>query len=571
MLSWMVYALLVSLLLGLSTLAFEQSARFRRGSSRWLWAACIIASVAIVFVPGRLTEKSRQELQQDRVTSSITVALPQVTPEVPRLTSPIISRDQLPVSDYVYGLVEWSWILSSLAFALVVIGSSIHLLWRRRGWQHGQMAGASIMISNDCGPAVVGFLRPVIVVPHWLMQAPLEEQELVIAHERCHLDARDNQLLTAALCLLICMPWNPILWWQLRRLRLAIEIDCDARVLNLGHSLTRYSETLIAICERRSAYNAIMMSGYGSQSFLQQRIQTMVRKQARFARIWALSLACLGAGLAVCAAEITPPKEGVVDSVSNRDASLDPPAIKAGGKKDLQELRSQVLRIQAESVAERITQFFKESQNQVGWTTQLAAGAGSVDQRRFDALRLLRQASAITELSQLDSEGKELIKVSRLAMDVVGSGIDYSREAKFTETKTKKIYYGPVYMRRQSEPYMTLGMAGGRYDAGVSLIELNLKQIWDIVQRTKVSADGVIYVVDGDGRVIAHPDMDVAKSLPDVSSLPYVHEANTAPAPGLLRFGRDISGQEVVAVYAPVTGPRWTVFAVLPLAEWAAK
>src|SRR4029077_19687641 len=113
----------------------------------------------------------------------------------------------------------------------------------------------------------------------------------------------------------------------------------------------------------------------------------------------------------------------------------------------------------------------KESQNQIGWTTQLPLTAGSVDQRRFDALRVLRQVPAITELSQLDGEGKEFLKVSRLAMDVVGSGTDYSREAKFTETKAKKVYYGPVYLRRESEPYMTMGVAGWRSDAGVSVVE----------------------------------------------------------------------------------------------------
>src|SRR5450755_1578150 len=96
--------------------------------------------------------------------------------------------------------------------------------------------------------------------------------------------------------------------------------------------------------------------------------------------------------------------------------------IAAKGQPDVRALRSQVLLMQAEGIADKLTQFIKESQNQVGWTTQLPPTAGSIEQRRFDALRLLRQAPAITELSQLDAEGKEFIKVSRLAMDVVDSG-----------------------------------------------------------------------------------------------------------------------------------------------------
>ena len=86
----------------------------------------------------------------------------------------------------------------------------------------------------------------------------------------------------------------------------------------------------------------------------------------------------------------------------------------------------------------------------------------------------LRQVPAITELAQLDATGKEQLKVSRLAMDVVGSHSDYSKDPKFTEAVAKKVYYGPVYFRRESEPYMTLALAGTRRDAGVSVAEVNL-------------------------------------------------------------------------------------------------
>ena len=185
----------------------------------------------------------------------------------------------------------------------------------------------------------------------------------------------------------------------------------------------------------------------------------MLRKKTRHARVSALALACLGVGLAVCAAEVAPPKVDFVGKTSNQEISV-AQLLQANGQSDIRALRSQVLLMQAERIADKLTQFIKESQNQVGWITQLPPTAGSIDQRRFDAMRLLRQTPAITELSQLDAEGKEFLKVSRLAMDVVGSGTDYSKEAKFTETVAKKIYYGPVYMRRESEPYLTLGMAG---------------------------------------------------------------------------------------------------------------
>ena len=227
--------------------------------------------------------------------------------------------------------------------------------------------------------------------------------------------------------------------------------------------------------------------------------------------------------------------------------------IAANGQQDVRALRSEILLMQAECIADKLAEFIKENQNQVGWTTQLPSTGGSIDQRRFDALRLLRQAPAITELSLLDAEGKELLKVSRLAVDKVGSGTDYSKEAKFTETVAKKIYYGPVYLRRESEPYMTLGLAGTRPDAGVSVVELNLNQISEIVQQTKVGNRGVAYVVDAGGRVIAHPDFDLRKSLRDLSTLAQVQEALTTNAlTGSAHITRDMNYQKVVAAYARV-------------------
>src|SRR5471030_1076623 len=96
---------------------------------------------------------------------------------------------------------------------------------------------------------------------------------------------------------------------------------------------------------------------------------------------------------------------------------------------------------QAEAAAAKISQFIKEIESQVGWTTQLQWSTASLDPRRFDALRLLKQVPAITELAQVDSTGKERLRVSRLAMDVVDSGLDLSKDPKFTEAVAHKVYY----------------------------------------------------------------------------------------------------------------------------------
>jgi signal transduction histidine kinase len=225
---------------------------------------------------------------------------------------------------------------------------------------------------------------------------------------------------------------------------------------------------------------------------------------------------------------------------------------------------------QAEAAAAKISQFIKEIESQLGWTTQLPWSAGSIEPRRFDALRLLRQVPAITELAQIDSTGKERLRVSRLAMDVVDSGVDLSKDPKFTEAVAHKVYYGPVYFRRESEPYMTLSLAGTRKDAGVSIAEVNLKLIWDVVSQIKVGEHGHAYVVGAQGRLIAHPDISLVLRNTDMSKLVQVQAAQAGAAtsdPESLQGARNIQGQEVLTASAPIAPLGWTMFVELPVEE----
>jgi signal transduction histidine kinase len=225
---------------------------------------------------------------------------------------------------------------------------------------------------------------------------------------------------------------------------------------------------------------------------------------------------------------------------------------------------------QAEAAAAKISQFIKEIESQLGWTTQLPWSAGSIEQRRFDALRLLRQVPAITELAQVDSTGKERLRVSRLAMDVVDSGLDLSQEPKFTEAVARKVYYGPVYFRRESEPYMTLSLAGTRKDAGVSIAEVNLKLIWDVVSQIKVGERGHAYVVGAQGRLIAHPDISLVLRNTDMSKLLQVQAAQDRTEGAnreALEGTENIQGQKVLTASAPIAPLGWTMFVELPVEE----
>lgn len=102
-----------------------------------------------------------------------------------------------------------------------------------------------------------------------------------LLHEQEHLDAGDTRLLAIATGMVALMPWNPALWWQLRRLRAAIELDCDTRVLGRGVEPSAYANALLEVGERgRPALT------YGSalaepKSLLSRRVGTMFAKRLK--------------------------------------------------------------------------------------------------------------------------------------------------------------------------------------------------------------------------------------------------------------------------------------------------
>ncbi len=232
-----------------------------------------------------------------------------------------------------------------------------------------------------------------------------------------------------------------------------------------------------------------------------------------------------------------------------------------------------IQREKAGAAASRIEGFIKEIERQIGWVTKPLLGppATAIDQRRLDYVRLSTQAPPITEISYLDPQGREQLRISRLAMDVVGGGTDFSREPKFREAKAGRVYYGPVYFRKESEPYMTIAMAAAGQDAGVTVAEVNLKFIWDVVSQIKVGKAGQAYVLDGQGVLIAHPDISLVLQKTTFAGLKQVKAALAVPAggeaPEEVTLARDLKDQRVLTSYAKITPLGWSVFVEQPLEE----
>ena len=165
-----------------------------------------------------------------------------------------------------------------------------------------------------------------------------------------------------------------------------------------------------------------------------------------------------------------------------------------------------VERAKAVAAAGRIEEFLRDVELQVRETTRTASddpdasqvgparlgfreglGTALAEQRELDFVRLLRNVPAIGELSHLDLAGKEQLRVSRLAPDVVGSQEDFARAPKFLEARAGKTYWSPVYLKNEAEPYVTLAVPSGRYAVEVTTAEISLGAVQKIVSPTSKS------------------------------------------------------------------------------------
>lgn len=167
------------------------------------------------------------------------------------------------------------WIVTSLLALVVLVFVHLRIGRARRDWAEADLFGTRVRIAPDVGPAVIGVLRPQIVVPSWLLALSSDEQQLVLAHEREHLRARDHLLLAAGSMLVALVSWHPAAWWILSRLRLAIELDCDARVLRRGVPPRTYGTLLIDLADRCTGFRVGATALADEGSHLERRLLAM--------------------------------------------------------------------------------------------------------------------------------------------------------------------------------------------------------------------------------------------------------------------------------------------------------
>jgi signal transduction histidine kinase len=226
-------------------------------------------------------------------------------------------------------------------------------------------------------------------------------------------------------------------------------------------------------------------------------------------------------------------------------------------------------REKATAAASRIETYVQEIERQLGWMRLPQVSPQTSEQRRIEYLKLLRIVPAITEVMLLDASGREQLSVSRLGMDVSGGETDFSSDPKFVEARKGKTYFSPVYFRKDTEPYMTIAVASIGEKASVTVAEVNLKFIWDVISRIRSGKEGLAYVVDARGRLIAHPDISYVLQKRELADLPQVRAA-LASSPGndeTVSIAPGPQGKEVLTAHADIPSLGWHVLVEQPLTE----
>jgi beta-lactamase regulating signal transducer with metallopeptidase domain len=319
-LQWVFYVTVVTAILAVSAWMAEHALRGVHWATRWIWMTALAFSVALAYLSA--TAMLAPLMPRSAPLGHAWQALQHVAPlKLPQLLPAAATAAAYTNTRRWNISISAIWVLCSALVAMAAAASGAQVFWRRRKWPMRLLHSACVGIAPDTGPAVVGLLRPTIVIPQWVLGRAASEQALILAHEQSHLEAHDPLLLTAALVAVMLMPWNIPLWWQLQRLRHAIEVDCDARVLCCGHDTQTYGEALIEVAQRRSRFLGAVAAMAESRTLLETRIEIMTKRSKPWTYGFA-ALCILAVTLAAAATQIAAPaatgdrQEISVDSVT---------------------------------------------------------------------------------------------------------------------------------------------------------------------------------------------------------------------------------------------------------------
>jgi BlaR1 peptidase M56 len=325
--AWLAYALVIAVLVSVAALVAERIARLRRWPGRWIWMSALLLSIALPLLFAQ--QSARSGAQPAAALATL------VTAEEP----PVFARSPIAWvggdgATAARGVRLDTWLIGSWATMSALVLATLTMGWlqlrhRLRSAVDSELDSVRVTVTHDVGPAVVGIVRPRIVIPRWLLQEDAATQAIVIAHEQEHLRAHDIRVLGGALLIALLLPWNLPLWWQLRRLRFAMEVDCDARVLRAGQSPSPYSAVLLSVATHLVPLRAAAAGLSESASSLEKRIRIMHTPPRMRWRLLAAALASCGVASIVVAANVATPPAARPTSAESADLLVLPSPVAA--------------------------------------------------------------------------------------------------------------------------------------------------------------------------------------------------------------------------------------------------
>jgi hypothetical protein len=325
----MLYSLLVAALVGAAALMSERITAELKLPRRFVWLAAMALSVAVPISKAVLGGSS-VEARPPRDILQTTIGLPPF--DAPALVA-APGSSSIEIDAPLFTWPNWTelgplfagaWIASSAAVGAFHLLAWLSLRRKLSRAAKRQVDGVEVRILDEYGPAIFGFVRPQIIVPLWLLDADAGLRQIVLRHEREHIAARDPLTLLAALVLVGAAPWNLPLWWLLRRLRSASEIDCDARVLRGETPETAYAEALLEVQQRRerTPMGAVALIEPVSQLERRIRIMTSTQNPSRPTVVGGCTLAAAALVIAACA--VNAPDAGALIRPLGSTVSLGP-------------------------------------------------------------------------------------------------------------------------------------------------------------------------------------------------------------------------------------------------------
>ena len=208
--AWMVYAVVVSCLVAVAAEALDTVVRPHRRPTRLIWLGALGMALGLPALRLLLQALSSGREQ--------VADLPAWAPQV--ILDPITNAvAQEAVALSLGPVLAVLWVALSGGVLLSLVALTIRTRRLRANWEEGRIRETTILLSDDLGPAVVGFFNSIIVLPRWCREVDPDRQDLILAHEREHLRAGDLRVLFISLLAVLAMPWNVPLWWMIRRLR----------------------------------------------------------------------------------------------------------------------------------------------------------------------------------------------------------------------------------------------------------------------------------------------------------------------------------------------------------------